>query len=63
MTNEITAAAAAANIALDDLAAAKIAADGRSVPAAALANLANARLAADAALSHYNKVRAAAAAK
>lgn len=56
----LTAAANAANAALDTLAAAKIAADGKNVSAAALANLAAARLAADAALSHYNKVRAAA---
>lgn len=56
----LKAAADAANAALDTLAAAKIAADGKNVPAAALANLAAARLAADVALSNYNKLRAAA---
>ena len=56
---DLTAAALAANIALDKLAAAKIAADGRNVPAAALAALADARANADAWLSLYNKIRAA----
>ena len=55
----LTAAILAANNALDNLAAAKIAADGRNASPAALAALAAAAIEANAALSLYNKIRAA----